>query len=265
MMSNLGVADDSVDAVNDGFGVTIESIEKRPGKRKFPVESDNTLGIQSLEHSTNELPSFKRRISKSNEQNIVNLSLNSLEHPQLPRLIKSPRCLTSSSLNVNEEMANSSSFFSTLTQSATNSNLKYNVLQVLQPTSAYSACNLAVTEHPSPSSTSPVTTPDQVINSSSVQQHQAALDFRNISNETQPRSQDSGELGKHTTSAPEPIIARPAAEVSALMPSLAALATYPMFNWCAKCNASFRMTSDLVQHMRTYHKRRKTAVSSEST
>ncbi|XP_033735855.1 uncharacterized protein LOC117324216 [Pecten maximus] len=26
-------------------------------------------------------------------------------------------------------------------------------------------------------------------------------------------------------------------------------------NWCAKCNASFRMTSDLVYHMRSHHKR----------
>ena len=26
-------------------------------------------------------------------------------------------------------------------------------------------------------------------------------------------------------------------------------------NWCAKCNTSFRMTSDLVYHMRTHHKR----------
>lgn len=26
-------------------------------------------------------------------------------------------------------------------------------------------------------------------------------------------------------------------------------------NWCAKCNATFRMTSDLVYHMRTHHKR----------
>ncbi|XP_060081399.1 PR domain zinc finger protein 10-like [Ylistrum balloti] len=30
----------------------------------------------------------------------------------------------------------------------------------------------------------------------------------------------------------------------------------PVFqNWCAKCNASFRMTSDLVYHMRSHHKR----------
>ncbi|CAL1530174.1 unnamed protein product [Lymnaea stagnalis] len=26
-------------------------------------------------------------------------------------------------------------------------------------------------------------------------------------------------------------------------------------NWCAKCNATFRMTSDLVYHMRSHHKR----------
>lgn len=43
-----------------------------------------------------------------------------------------------------------------------------------------------------------------------------------------------------------------------LIPSLAVLATYPMFNWCAKCNSSFRMTSDLVHHMRTHHKRHRT-------
>ena len=26
-------------------------------------------------------------------------------------------------------------------------------------------------------------------------------------------------------------------------------------NWCAKCNATFRMTSDLVYHMRSHHHR----------
>lgn len=26
-------------------------------------------------------------------------------------------------------------------------------------------------------------------------------------------------------------------------------------NWCAKCNLSFRMTSDLVFHMRSHHKK----------
>ncbi|GBN08172.1 PR domain zinc finger protein 8 [Araneus ventricosus] len=39
-----------------------------------------------------------------------------------------------------------------------------------------------------------------------------------------------------------------------LPPSLAAL-TFPSQNWCAKCNASFRMTSDLVYHMRSHHKK----------
>ncbi|XP_064458999.1 PR domain zinc finger protein 8-like [Ornithodoros turicata] len=37
-------------------------------------------------------------------------------------------------------------------------------------------------------------------------------------------------------------------------PSLAAL-SLPSQNWCAKCQASFRMTSDLVYHMRSHHKR----------
>lgn len=47
-------------------------------------------------------------------------------------------------------------------------------------------------------------------------------------------------------------------DVAPMMPSTAALATYSLFNWCAKCNCSFRMTSDLVHHMRTHHKRRRT-------
>ena len=31
-------------------------------------------------------------------------------------------------------------------------------------------------------------------------------------------------------------------------------------NWCAKCNATFRMTSDLVYHMRSHHQSRKDEV-----
>ena len=31
--------------------------------------------------------------------------------------------------------------------------------------------------------------------------------------------------------------------------------TMPSENWCARCKTSFRMTSDLVYHMRTYHRR----------
>ncbi|XP_056109352.1 PR domain zinc finger protein 8 [Rhinichthys klamathensis goyatoka] len=39
-----------------------------------------------------------------------------------------------------------------------------------------------------------------------------------------------------------------------LPPSLSSLGL-PLQNWCAKCNISFHMTSDLVQHMRSHHKR----------
>lgn len=41
---------------------------------------------------------------------------------------------------------------------------------------------------------------------------------------------------------------------SPLTPSLSSLGL-PIQNWCAKCNISFHMTSDLVQHMRSHHKR----------
>ena len=51
----------------------------------------------------------------------------------------------------------------------------------------------------------------------------------------------------------------PASGVSAVFPLPASPAhttfDVPSENWCAKCNASFRMTSDLVYHMRTHHKR----------
>uniref|UniRef100_A0A4W5LDK1 PR domain zinc finger protein 8 n=1 Tax=Hucho hucho TaxID=62062 RepID=A0A4W5LDK1_9TELE len=39
-----------------------------------------------------------------------------------------------------------------------------------------------------------------------------------------------------------------------LPPSFTSLCL-PAQNWCAKCNASFRMTSDLVYHMRSHHKK----------
>lgn len=52
-----------------------------------------------------------------------------------------------------------------------------------------------------------------------------------------------------------PEIRNPAAAIltSLLPPSLAAL-SLPAQNVCAKCNISFRMTSDLVYHMRSHHK-----------
>ncbi|KAK5645631.1 hypothetical protein RI129_004095 [Pyrocoelia pectoralis] len=52
-----------------------------------------------------------------------------------------------------------------------------------------------------------------------------------------------------------PDIRNPAAAIlsTLLPPSLAAL-SLPAQNICAKCNVSFRMTSDLVYHMRSHHK-----------
>lgn len=56
--------------------------------------------------------------------------------------------------------------------------------------------------------------------------------------------------------------ARPAAQPSSKSTnggSTTLSASFPSLqlaqNWCAKCNTSFRMTSDLVYHMRTHHKR----------
>lgn len=40
-----------------------------------------------------------------------------------------------------------------------------------------------------------------------------------------------------------------------MMPSPPGTSMSVFQNWCAKCNASFRMTSDLVYHMRSHHKR----------
>lgn len=56
-------------------------------------------------------------------------------------------------------------------------------------------------------------------------------------------------------------IRNPAAAIltSLLPPSLAAL-SLPAQNVCAKCNISFRMTSDLVYHMRSHHKSESTDI-----
>ena len=35
-------------------------------------------------------------------------------------------------------------------------------------------------------------------------------------------------------------------------------------NWCAKCNQHFRLTSDLVYHMRTFHKKDKSPAHAEA-
>lgn len=52
-----------------------------------------------------------------------------------------------------------------------------------------------------------------------------------------------------------PLIANPCAAIlSTLLPPTLAAFSLPAQNVCAKCSISFRMTSDLVYHMRTHHK-----------
>ncbi|RVE45042.1 hypothetical protein evm_010321 [Chilo suppressalis] len=57
-----------------------------------------------------------------------------------------------------------------------------------------------------------------------------------------------------------PLITNPAAAIlSTLLPPTLAAFSLPAQNVCAKCSVSFRMTSDLVYHMRTHHKSESTA------
>jgi reticulon-4 receptor-like 1 len=49
------------------------------------------------------------------------------------------------------------------------------------------------------------------------------------------------------------------AAVLALPPSIPFSLALPAQNTCASCNLTFRMTSDLVYHMRTHHKRQQEA------
>lgn len=51
-----------------------------------------------------------------------------------------------------------------------------------------------------------------------------------------------------------PIQLQMPSSLTLLPPSFTSLCL-PAQNWCAKCNASFRMTSDLVYHMRSHHKK----------
>ena len=54
---------------------------------------------------------------------------------------------------------------------------------------------------------------------------------------------------------PEQFIRNPAAAIlSTLLPTSLGSLSLPAQNVCAKCNISFRMTSDLVYHMRSHHK-----------
>lgn len=54
---------------------------------------------------------------------------------------------------------------------------------------------------------------------------------------------------------PDQFIRNPAAVIlSTLLPTTLGALSLPAQNVCAKCNISFRMTSDLVYHMRSHHK-----------
>ncbi|CAO1442695.1 unnamed protein product [Diamesa hyperborea] len=56
-------------------------------------------------------------------------------------------------------------------------------------------------------------------------------------------------------SQPEQFMRNPAAAIlSTLLPTSLGALSLPAQNVCAKCNISFRMTSDLVYHMRSHHK-----------
>uniref|UniRef100_A0A8C2VDP2 PR domain zinc finger protein 8 n=1 Tax=Chinchilla lanigera TaxID=34839 RepID=A0A8C2VDP2_CHILA len=59
---------------------------------------------------------------------------------------------------------------------------------------------------------------------------------------------------KSAAAAAGPLQLQLPAALTLLPPSFTSLCL-PAQNWCAKCNASFRMTSDLVYHMRSHHKK----------
>lgn len=70
------------------------------------------------------------------------------------------------------------------------------------------------------------------------------------SRQSPPSTSSSSSSHPHSSPSSSAI---PSSLLPFLPPSLAAL-SFPQTNWCAKCNASFRMTSDLVYHMRSHHK-----------
>lgn len=64
-----------------------------------------------------------------------------------------------------------------------------------------------------------------------------------------------GASNPHIMPQPEQFIRNPAAAIlSTLLPTTLGALSLPAQNVCAKCNISFRMTSDLVYHMRSHHK-----------
>ncbi|XP_018906637.2 uncharacterized protein [Bemisia tabaci] len=61
------------------------------------------------------------------------------------------------------------------------------------------------------------------------------------------------------TAFPRQAVPMPLLAAATVLPSSLAALTLPAQNVCAKCKVSFRMTSDLVYHMRSHHKRETTA------
>jgi len=69
------------------------------------------------------------------------------------------------------------------------------------------------------------------------------------------RSSTSSQATSNNSSPPvAPFLSVAVSPVSSLLPPSLAALSLPAQNVCAKCNLSFRMTSDLVYHMRSHHK-----------
>ncbi|XP_059482800.1 uncharacterized protein LOC132200980 [Neocloeon triangulifer] len=75
---------------------------------------------------------------------------------------------------------------------------------------------------------------------------------RDLTRASNPPSSTSG--SSPATVAPSFLSVAVSPAVSSLLPPSLAALSLPAQNVCAKCNLSFRMTSDLVYHMRSHHK-----------
>ncbi|XP_026532317.1 PR domain zinc finger protein 8 [Notechis scutatus] len=69
-----------------------------------------------------------------------------------------------------------------------------------------------------------------------------------------PKSSAAAVAAAAAAAAAGPLQLQLPSALTLLPPSFTSLCL-PAQNWCAKCNASFRMTSDLVYHMRSHHKK----------
>jgi len=73
------------------------------------------------------------------------------------------------------------------------------------------------------------------------------------------RSVVTGESGLSSPPGPGLVKPSPTSELNMLMSSQV------IQNWCAKCNTYFRLTSDLVHHMRTFHRKDKDTTTTATT